>query len=57
MERKESMATQEDYTLSRGVTQLGDAWRTEVNSPEISPFKRDLVEFIKTKIDDQQVGL
>jgi hypothetical protein len=49
------MASQADYTVNKGVAQLNDSWRTEVNSPEILPFKEDLVDFIKEQLEQQQV--
>ena len=51
------MSSQDDFTLNKGVSELNDAWRTEANSPEILPFRKDLVEFIKSKIESQQSAI
>lgn len=40
--------------LDDDVYQLTKAWQTEVHSPEVLPFKRDVVESISQRISDQQ---
>jgi hypothetical protein len=39
------------------VVELSDAWRSENYCPEILPFRQELVDEMKTSLQQQQVSL
>jgi hypothetical protein len=49
---------QQDDTsaLNESIDMLSNAWRTELNAPEILPYKDDLVEEIQLLLNNQEVS-
>lgn len=49
---------QQDDTsaLNESIDILSNAWRTELNAPEILPYKEDLVEEIQLLLNNQEVS-
>lgn len=49
---------QQDDTsaLNESIDMLSNAWRTELNAPEILPYKEDLVEEIQLLLNNQEVS-
>jgi hypothetical protein len=41
--------------INDSIEKLSDAWRTEVNAPEILPFKQELVDEMQQLLKNQEV--
>ena len=44
-----------DYEVNESVEVLMNAWRTEMNAPEILPYKEELVKEMKSLLSAQEV--
>jgi hypothetical protein len=53
----ESTQEEGEAVLNDSIFTLSDAWRTEVNSPEILPYKEDLVDEIQELLKNQEVNI
>ena len=42
-------------SISADLRNLNNLWMTEVHAPEILPYNRELVEYLKTDLDKNQV--
>lgn len=43
------------FEINSSIDSLMNSWRTELNAPEILPYKKDLVEEIQGILTDQEV--
>lgn len=43
------------FEINSSIDSLMNSWRTELNAPEILPYKKDLVEEIQGILADQEV--
>jgi hypothetical protein len=41
--------------INESIQQLADAWRTEVNAPEILPYKKELIAEMQELLKNQEV--
>ena len=46
----------DNMIANESITKLSDAWRTEVNAPEILPYNEELVEEIREMLKKQEVN-
>ena len=46
-----------DYEVNDSVEVLMNAWRTEMNAPEILPYKEELVKEMKSLLSAQEVTM
>ena len=50
-------ALEGDYEVNESVEVLMNAWRTEMNAPEILPYKEELVKEMKSLLSAQEVTM